>query len=79
LPIPSFAPLPSYAGGDDASSVGGDSTYGGSQFGGSRASFFSQQNNGKSKERGPGMGYFVGAGGDFYGNNDGGGSGGAKL
>jgi regulator of nonsense transcripts 1 len=78
LPIPSFAPLPSYAGGDDASSVGGDSTYGGSQFGGSRASFFSQHNNGKSKERGPGMGYFVGATGDYYGN-DGGGSGGAKL
>lgn len=34
LPIPSFAPLPSYAvGGDDASSVGGDSSFG-SQFGG---------------------------------------------
>eukprot|EP00529_Nitzschia_sp_RCC80_P005463 CAMPEP_0113504498 /NCGR_PEP_ID=MMETSP0014_2-20120614/34747_1 /TAXON_ID=2857 /ORGANISM="Nitzschia sp." /LENGTH=1043 /DNA_ID=CAMNT_0000399611 /DNA_START=152 /DNA_END=3283 /DNA_ORIENTATION=- /assembly_acc=CAM_ASM_000159 len=33
-PIPSFAPLPSYAvGGDDASSVGGDSSFG-SQFGG---------------------------------------------
>ena len=30
LPIPNFAPLPSYAGGDDASSVGGDSSmYGG--------------------------------------------------
>lgn len=37
LPIPSFAPLPSYAGGDDMSSVGGDgaSVYGGSQYGGS--------------------------------------------
>jgi len=38
LPIPNFAPLPSYAGGDDMSSVGGDggSIYGGSQFGGSQ-------------------------------------------
>lgn len=37
LPIPNFAPLPSYAGGDDMSSVGGDgaSVYGGSQYGGS--------------------------------------------
>ena len=40
LPIPNFAPLPSYAGGgDDMSSVGGDgdSVYGGSTYGGSTA------------------------------------------
>jgi regulator of nonsense transcripts 1 len=37
LPIPHFAPLPSYAGGDDLSSVGDNgSIYGGSQFGGSQ-------------------------------------------
>jgi regulator of nonsense transcripts 1 len=36
LPIPQFAPLPSYAGGDDMSSVGdGGSMYGGSQYHGS--------------------------------------------
>eukprot|EP00957_Ditylum_brightwellii_P023919 1803360-Ditylum_brightwellii.AAC.1 len=36
VPLPNFAPLPSYAGaGDDMSSVGGDaSVYGGSQYGG---------------------------------------------
>mmetsp|Transcript_36703 Transcript_36703/g.80318 ORF Transcript_36703/g.80318 Transcript_36703/m.80318 type:complete len:1068 (+) Transcript_36703:116-3319(+) len=33
LPIPNFAPLPSYSGGDDMSSVGdGGSVYGGSQY-----------------------------------------------
>jgi regulator of nonsense transcripts 1 len=58
LPIPNFAPLPSYAGGDDASSVGGDSAYSGSQFGGSRYSSFGGSKDGK--ERGPGLGYFVG-------------------
>jgi len=38
LPIPNFAPLPRYAGGDDMSSVGGDggSIYGGSQYDGSQ-------------------------------------------
>jgi len=40
LPIPNFAPLPSYAGGDDmstdAGSVYGGSQYGGSQYGGSQ-------------------------------------------
>ena len=36
VPIPSFAPLPTYA--DDLSSVGGES-----EFGGSRASFYSQR------------------------------------
>ena len=66
VPIPSFAPLPNYAGGDDSSSVGGDSSYGGSQFGGSRTSFWSQRgNNVKGKDRGPGLGYFVGGGGDY--------------
>jgi len=50
LPIPHFAPLPSYAGGDDMSSVGYNGSvyggsqysgysYGGSQFGGSRSYF----------------------------------------
>jgi regulator of nonsense transcripts 1 len=72
LPIPNFAPLPSYAGGDDASSVGGDSSFGGSQFGGSRAGLWSQ--NGRApgtieKERGPGLGFFVGGGPNFFGND----------
>jgi regulator of nonsense transcripts 1 len=80
LPIPNFAPLPTYAGGgDDASSVGGDSAYGGSQYGGSRASFWSQaqrgaggnnaDNNGGAKDnRGPpGLGgYFLGGVGGAY-------------
>jgi regulator of nonsense transcripts 1 len=74
LPIPNFAPLPSYAGGDDASSVGGDSAYGGSQYGGSRASFWSQQRggnaNGNEKDRGPGLDYFVNSGGGGYFSND---------
>lgn len=50
LPIPHFAPLPSYAGGDDMSSVGDNGSvyggsqysgysYGGSQYGGSRSYF----------------------------------------
>ena len=71
LPIPSFAPLPSYAGGDDASSVGGDSSFGGSQFGGSRMGMMSQRSGvtgfASKEDRGPGLGYFVGAGGDYYG------------
>jgi regulator of nonsense transcripts 1 len=78
LPIPNFAPLPSYAGGgDDASSVGGESAYGGSQYGGSRASFWSQaqrgagnnaDNNGGAKDNRepPGLGYFVGGVGGAY-------------
>lgn len=58
LPIPSFAPLPSYAGGDDASSVGGDSSFGGSQFGGSRPGMWAQNGRGNdSKDRGPGLGF----------------------
>ena len=62
LPIPSFAPLPSYAGGDDLS-VGADSAYD-SQYGGSRASLYSQR-----KDRGPSLGYYVGGtGGNFYSN-----------
>ena len=58
LPIPSFAPLPSYAGAeDDLSSVGGDD----SQYGGSRASFFSQRT--KDDRRGLSLaGYYVGGG-----------------
>lgn len=63
LPIPSFAPLPSYTGADDLS-VGADSAYD-SQYGGSRASFYSQR-----KDRGgPSLGYYVGgSGGNFYSN-----------
>jgi hypothetical protein len=69
LPIPNFAPLPSYAGGgDDTSSVGGDSAYD-SQYGGSRTSFFSQL---KEDRRGPALGYFVGgSGGGSYFNGAG--------
>ena len=68
LPIPSFAPLPSYAGGDDSSSVGGDSAYD-SQYGGSRASLYSQR---KEDRRGPTLGYFVGgtSGGNYYNGGD---------
>ena len=68
LPIPNFAPLPSYAGGDDASSVGGDSSYGGSQFGGSRAGMWSQKSgmNGTHEKVGPGLGYYVGSSGNYY-------------
>jgi regulator of nonsense transcripts 1 len=58
LPIPSFAPLPSYGGGgtnDDLSSVGGDSAYE------SRASFFSQR-GGKDVRTGPNLGFTVGLG-----------------
>ena len=56
LPIPSFAPLPTYATGDDMGSVGGDSAYD-SQYGGSRASLFSQP---PVDRRGPTVGYIVG-------------------
>jgi hypothetical protein len=72
MPIPSFAPLPSYAGGgDDLSSVGGDSAVD-SQFGGSRSSFFSQQTQRKDESRGPSLGYFVGgASGNFFGGDHG--------
>ena len=81
MPIPNFAPLPNYAAADDASSVGGDSQYDGSQFGSIGASFWSQRgaSNGSSKDRGPGMGYFVGSGGDYFkgdSRNQGDGSGG---
>ena len=57
LPIPQFAPLPSYAGGDDLSSVGGDSAFG-SQFGGSRASMGTQQQ--RDNGRGP-LGTYISA------------------
>ena len=66
LPIPQFAPLPSYAGADDLSSVGGDSAYEGSQFGGSRVSMGTQQR--QDNGRGP-LGYYVGGGsssGDYF-------------
>lgn len=58
VPIPSFAPLPTYAGADDLSSVGGDSAYD-SQYGGSRTSFYTQRDD-ASRRRGPSLGYFVG-------------------
>jgi regulator of nonsense transcripts 1 len=70
LPIPSFAPLPTYAGGDDASSVGGDSSFGGSQFGGSRMGMMSQRSGatgfGAKDDRGPSLGFFVGTSGNYY-------------
>jgi regulator of nonsense transcripts 1 len=68
LPIPNFAPLPNYAGGDDASSVGGDSSYGGSQFGGSRTGMWSQKNgtNGSHEKEGPNLGYYVGRSGNYF-------------
>jgi len=60
LPIPNFAPLPSYA--DDLSSVGGDSY---SHY--SRTSHGTQQLYRGEQSRGPSFGYFVGGGsGDFY-------------
>jgi hypothetical protein len=62
LPIPSFAPLPNYAGADDLSSVGGDSAYD-SQYGGSRTSYYTQQGR-PNDHRGPSVGYVVGAGFD---------------
>jgi regulator of nonsense transcripts 1 len=65
LPIPTFAPLPSYGGAaDDLSSVGGDSAYD-SQYGGSRASFYSQRKD-PSERRGPGLGYYVGGSGSYF-------------
>eukprot|EP00934_Nitzschia_sp_Nitz4_P000182 Nitzschia sp. Nitz4//scaffold53_size117307//33744//36839//NITZ4_003763-RA/size117307-processed-gene-0.7-mRNA-1//1//CDS//3329554184//182//frame0 len=71
LPIPNFNPLPNYAGGDDTSSVGGDSSFG-SQFGGDRPGQWSQAvrgvNNNDSRDRGPGLGYFIGGSGTYYGN-----------
>jgi len=69
LPIPNFAPLPSYTGGDDASSVGGESSYSGSQFGGSRAGMWSQKsgmNSGSHEKDGPGLGYFVGSNANYF-------------
>ena len=74
LPIPNFAPLPNYTGGDDASSVGGDSSYGGSQFGGSRAGMWSQKggmNGGSHEKEGPGLGYFVGSNNGNYFSGEG--------
>lgn len=52
MPIPNFAPLPSYAGGDDMSSVGdngsvySESQYGGSQYGGSQYGYRGNSNRG---------------------------------
>ena len=65
VPIPRFAPLPTYNGGDDLSSVGGDSAYD-SQYGGSRASFYSQRK--EDRVGGPSLGYFVGgtSGGNYF-------------
>jgi hypothetical protein len=61
LPVPNFAPLPTYGGagggGDDASSVGGDSAFSGSQFGGSANRYAAL---GGTNDRGPSLGYFVG-------------------
>ena len=66
LPIPSFAPLPSYAGGDDASSVGADSQFSGSRFGVvSQRSGMIGTAPGKD-DRGPGLGFYVGTNGNYY-------------
>ena len=64
LPIPNFAPLPNYGGGDDMSSVGGDnsSVYGGSQFGGS-------QHHGND-HRGNYYGGPNSVNGDYFGGHD---------
>ncbi|CAJ1951812.1 unnamed protein product [Cylindrotheca closterium] len=58
LPIPKFAPLPSYGDhpGDDASSVGGDSAFSGSQFSGS----INTNRYAGGNDRGPNVGYYVG-------------------
>ena len=83
LPIPSFAPLPNYgqaanaSGGDDNSSVGGDSAFD-SQYGGIQTplpqlrttsaagtSLYSQvlqQQRVKKDDRGPALGYLIGGG-----------------
>jgi regulator of nonsense transcripts 1 len=76
LPIPNFAPLPSYAGADDASSVGGDSTYGGSQYGASRAAGWfgrggASNGNNSNDDRGPGLGYFVSGTGTYFNQDTG--------
>jgi regulator of nonsense transcripts 1 len=65
LPIPSFAPLPSYAG-DDASSVGADSQFSGSRFGVvSQRSGMIGSGAGKD-DRGPGPGFYVGTSGNYF-------------
>jgi regulator of nonsense transcripts 1 len=67
LPIPNFAPLPSYAGGDDMSSVGdsgsvyGGSQYGGSLYGGSQAHHHSNRGHRDMYFSGPGS-----VTGDYY-------------
>ena len=67
LPIPKFAPLPSY-GADDVSSVGGDSQYSQSQF--SRASIHTQRMQ-EQLRAGPSLGFFVGGpSGDYYTSPD---------
>jgi len=66
--IPSFAPLPSYTTGDDASAEG-ENAFVGSQLGGSRVSMWSQRGNGESKERGPELGYFAGGGSNYFGSD----------
>ena len=84
LPIPSFAPLPSYAGAggaggstaDDLSSVGGDSAYD-SQYGSTRSFFTAKSNTNNvstlSKDArapgGPSLGYYVGGpSSNYFGN-----------
>jgi AAA domain len=56
IPVPSFAPLPNYAGADDLSSVGGESGYD-SQFGNNR--MYPPRKDDRDR-RGPSLGYFVG-------------------
>ena len=70
LPLPNFAPLPSYGGGDDMSSVGGDGSVfeDSSQYGGSQ---ITQQNQRNYNNIGRGSGVyadFVG-GGEYFSND----------
>ena len=81
LPIPSFAPLPTYnagggGAGDDLSSVGGDSAYD-SQYGNSRGGslYSQQQRNHKDHRNHPASlsGFYVGGApdGSYYSSNNG--------
>lgn len=69
LPIPNFAPLPSYAGADDMSSVGdGGSLYGGSQYGGNNSLYGGSQSH-HNHNRGYRDQYYGGHGsvsGDYF-------------
>jgi len=70
MPIPNFAPLPSYAG-DDMSSVGdGGSIYGGSQYGGSQYGGSQYSRSMHGGHRGGFSDMFVGGSGSVNGDYD---------